>query len=83
MTPQTARTILSALTLSAGFVVPLTAHAQAASSAASTASAASAAEKGNKAGKPPVDAAAAKSNVTDKKPAKAGAQSGPSSAPQK
>ena len=37
----------------------------------------------DKAGKPPVDAAASKSGVATKKPAKAGAQGGPASAPTK
>jgi hypothetical protein len=38
---------------------------------------ATSAAQGNKAGKPPVDAAAARSGVATKKPAKPGAQSGP------
>lgn len=49
---------------------------QAASSSASSASSST-----NKAGKPPTDAAASISGVATKKPAKAGAQSGPASAP--
>jgi hypothetical protein len=86
MALQPAKTQLSVLTLYAALAfplaAPLAAHAQAAPPA-SPASAASAAEKGNKAGKPPVDAAASQSNVANKKPAKPGAQAGPSSAPQK
>jgi hypothetical protein len=35
------------------------------------------AAKGNKAGKPPVDAAASRAGVATKKPSKPGAQSGP------
>jgi hypothetical protein len=41
------------------------------------ASGAEAAAMGNKAAKPPVDAAASQANVATKKPAKAGAQAGP------
>ncbi len=52
-------------------------------SAASAGKSASAAAAGNKAAKPPVDAAASSAGVATKKPAKPGAQSGPtpSSAP--
>ena len=53
--------------------------------ASAPASAAEAAAKGNKAGKPPVDAAASQAGVATRKPAKAGAQSGPvpASAPER
>jgi hypothetical protein len=83
MTPHTTKTLLYALTLSASLAAPFAAHAQTTPSAAAAASAASAAEKGNKAGKPPVDAAASEAGVATKKPAKPGAQSGQASAPQK
>ncbi|HEX3140698.1 MAG TPA: hypothetical protein VHQ87_11630 [Rhizobacter sp.] len=83
MTPQMTKTLLSVLTLSGSLAIPLASHAQTTPSAAAAASAASAAEKGNKAGKPPVDAAASQADVANKKPAKPGAQSGPASAPQK
>ncbi|HEY9067349.1 MAG TPA: hypothetical protein VIO33_20370 [Burkholderiaceae bacterium] len=44
------------------------------------ASSASAVANSNKAGKPPVDAAAARANVATKKPAKEGSQAGPTPA---
>jgi len=53
-------------------------HAQ--SMSASAPASAAEGSKGNKAGKPSVDAAASQSGVATKKPAKAGAQSGPTPA---
>jgi hypothetical protein len=51
-----------------------------AASAASASKSASAAAAGNKATKPPVEAAASSAGVATKKPAKPGAQSGPTPA---
>jgi hypothetical protein len=71
-----------AVTLAAVLATSPSALAQAAKAASTPASAN---EKGmsDKAGKPPTDAAASQSNMATKKPAKAGAQSGPASGPQK
>jgi hypothetical protein len=63
-----------ALTLPILLALTMSPAAQAQQVPASPASAA----HGNKAGKPPVDDAAAQSDVATKKPAKPGAQSGPS-----
>lgn len=70
--------MLTGLTVTAG-------RQRAADGRLDPASAAQATAKGNKAGKPPVDAAASQADVATGKPAKPGAQSGPgpASAPQR
>jgi hypothetical protein len=80
MTRTSSKSLLSTLALAVGFLAAGAAQAQASMSASAASAPASAAERGNKAGKPPVDEAASKANVANKKPAKPGAQSGPTPA---
>jgi len=70
-------TVFALPALLAGLAALTTVHAQSMSASAPTSSAEA---KGNKAGKPPVDAAASQSGVATKKPAKPGVQSGPTPA---
>jgi hypothetical protein len=86
--PSTARALAVPALLALAIGLPASVIAQtkppmAGASAASAANSASAAAAGNKATKPPVDAAASQADVATKKPAKPGAQSGakPASAP--
>lgn len=69
-----------ALTLTmAALAVPPGVQAQ--SEPAASAPRATKSDRSNKAGKPPVEAAASSADVATKKPAKSGAQAGPASAP--